>query len=182
MSFNRMYWVFFNYWFCAIFIFKPFACMARVAADILCLMQMSTGLNDENILSLCEFQCLKSFLFLKKTYVWANSRWGKTVCKWRRANITRCKNNTVYSIVLKFRPLLPSHVAISVADVNTYQNIYRNNSLLLFKTAHFRAFPRDRSRKYYFANLLAPLMYCLNGFGCKFSLIHACNELRFWRS
>lgn len=26
--------------------------MARVAADILCLMQMSTGLNDENILSL----------------------------------------------------------------------------------------------------------------------------------
>lgn len=26
--------------------------MARVAADILCLTQMSTGLNDENILSL----------------------------------------------------------------------------------------------------------------------------------
>lgn len=40
--------------------------MARVAADILCLLQMSTGLNDENILSLCEFQCLKSFLFKKK--------------------------------------------------------------------------------------------------------------------
>lgn len=62
MSFYRMYWGLFIIDF-AIFLFKPFACMARVAADILCLMQMSTGLNDENILSLCEFQCLKSFLF-----------------------------------------------------------------------------------------------------------------------
>lgn len=51
--------------------------MARVAADILCLMQMSTGLNDENILSLCEFQCLKSFLFFKKNLCLGELKMGQ---------------------------------------------------------------------------------------------------------
>lgn len=44
-------------------------------------------------LRLGELQCLKWSLF-KHNYFWANSRWGKTVCKRRRAKITRGENNT----------------------------------------------------------------------------------------
>lgn len=43
-----------------------------------------------------EFQSLKLSLF-NHTCVWVNSRRGKTVCRYRRAKITRGENNPVFS-------------------------------------------------------------------------------------
>lgn len=45
-----------------------------------------------------EFQSLKLSLF-NHTCVWVNSRRGKTVCRYRRAKITRGENNPVYSSI-----------------------------------------------------------------------------------
>lgn len=41
-------------------------------------------------------------IFFNHNYVWANSGWGQTVCKWRRAKITRGGGITLYTVYCIF--------------------------------------------------------------------------------
>lgn len=46
-----------------------------------------------------QFQCLLLFLS-ENNFVWVNSRWGKSVCRWRRAKKQGSKI-TLYTVLLK---------------------------------------------------------------------------------
>lgn len=100
-----------------------------------------------------ECQYLRLILF-NHNYVWANSGWGQTVCKWRRAKITRGENNPVYSI-LHFSLLIHSliftghyskcitMISLSLLDILWYLR-YKNNVKTFCKDFEsYRNTPQD---------------------------------------